>query len=73
MSDTKSTPLANNLRYSVDGTTLTLIIDLETTVGPSKSGKMMGIANTGGFMPIPVTSPRGEEKAVKLNLYLGES
>jgi hypothetical protein len=62
--------IAPNLKAKQDGTDLTLVIDLAKTVGPSSSGKMMGIASTGGFTQLPVENPRGKE--IKLNLYLGE-
>jgi hypothetical protein len=63
--ETKATKIGNNLRevMQADGT-LILIIDTTKTFGPSESGKMMGIASTGGFVSV-------EENGLKLNLYLG--
>ena len=43
---------------------LILVIDEGVEIGPSSSGKMMGIASTGGFAAIP--------GGRKLNLYLGK-
>ena len=47
----------------VDGM-LVLIIDPKTEIGESASGKMMGIASTGGFAAIP--------GGLKMNLYCGK-
>ncbi len=41
-----------------------LVIDENGDIGPSSSGKMVGIASTGGFTTIP--------GGLKLNLYLGK-
>lgn len=65
--------IGQNVTAKQTGNTLVLEIDLEQTIGLSSSGKMMGIASTGGFVPVPVFNLdllRG--KAIKLNLYLGE-
>jgi hypothetical protein len=62
--------IAPNLTLKQEGTEITLTIDLAQTVGLSSSGKMMGIASTGGFTQLQVENPRG--KAVKLNLFMGE-
>ena len=43
---------------------LFLLIDEGQEIGPSSSGKMMGVASTGGFTTIP--------GGLKLNLYLGK-
>jgi hypothetical protein len=53
----------NILAVEVDGM-LVLIIDPATTIGESASGKMMGIASTGGFVQIP--------GGLKMNLYAGK-
>lgn len=62
--------IAPNLEMEQDGEKLILKIDLSKTIGLSSTGKMMGIASTGGFITLPVETSRG--KTVKLNLYLGE-
>ena len=65
--------LAQNIRYKIEDGVLYLVIDLEETIGPSSSGKMMGIASTGGFTRFSSAggiSPRN--KPMSLNLYLGE-
>jgi len=49
---------------SADGKTLTLTIDLETNLGRSSTGKMMAIANTGGFQGVPGTD-------LRINVYCG--
>jgi hypothetical protein len=43
---------------------LVLLIDMSKDLGPSASGKMRGIASTGGFASIA--------NGVKLNLYVGK-
>lgn len=53
-----------NVEMSVDGTTLTITVDLSKTFGPSASGKTIIIASTEGN----VTIPNREEK-VGLNVY----
>ena len=62
--------VANNVRITQEEDILFIAVDLSRTLGLSKSGKMMGIGNTGGFQAIPVDNPR--RKVTKLNLYLGE-
>lgn len=64
------TVVGQNIRAKQEDNLLVLVIDLEETIGPSSSGKMMGIASTGGFTPLFAQSSRG--KTIKLNLYLGE-
>jgi len=44
---------------------LILTIDTSKNIGLSKSGKMMGVANTSGFTAIPGTD-------LQLNLWLGK-
>ena len=45
----------SNCGVNVDGTTLTLTIDLSREIGPSKSGKTTIIATTSGNKEIPGT------------------
>jgi len=41
-----------NLTMSVDGSVLTVKIDLKQTQGPSKTGKTQVIATTNGFLTV---------------------
>lgn len=41
-----------NVKMQVDGDTLTIRVDLSQTQGPSKSGKTIIIASTGGNKPV---------------------
>lgn len=67
--ETKQTYTIDNGTVTIEGGTLTIVVDLTKTLGPSNSGKMETIASTGGFQKLG-TSPRS--KALSLNLYLGE-
>lgn len=62
--------VADNVEITQAMNKLIIVVDLEKTVGLSSSGKMMGIASTGGFTALPVTSTRG--KKIKMNMYIGE-
>ncbi len=53
-----------NVEMSLDGTMLTITIDLSKEFGPSSSGKTTIVATTEGN----VTSPGREEK-IGLNIY----
>lgn len=54
--------MTTNVESKIEGTTLTLKIDLSKTYGPSKSGKTIIVASTNGNVTIgPVT--------VGLNVY----
>jgi hypothetical protein len=54
-----------NVEMSVEGTVLTLKIDLSKEFGPSSSGKTIIIASTEGNVSVP-----GEEdKKIGLNVY----
>jgi hypothetical protein len=55
-----------NIKTSVKGKTLTLTIDLGTRLGPSKSGKTVLIATTGGN--VVVSDSNGA--ILGLNLYV---
>jgi hypothetical protein len=64
-------PVADNVEIMQAMNKLFIVVDLEKTVGLSSSGKMMGIASTGGFLSlVGVTSTRG--KRIKMNMYIGE-
>jgi len=43
---------------------LILVVDLHEETGLSNSGKMMGVANTGGFTKVPGTD-------LRINMYVG--
>ncbi len=54
-----------NVEMSLEGSILTIKVDLSKEFGPSASGKTIIIASTEGNVPIP-----GNEKAkVGLNVY----
>jgi hypothetical protein len=53
-----------NIKTTVKGDKLTLEIDLKTTLGPSKSGKTILVASSGGNIPIP-----GTDLVLGLNAY----
>ena len=54
-----------NIEMSVDGTILTVKVDLSKEFGPSASGKTIIIASTEGNIAIP----DDEEKKIGLNIY----
>ena len=54
--------LGTNVKGSINGTKLTIEIDLTKDYGPSKSGKTLTVASTGGFVKLP-----GNE-AIMMNL-----
>lgn len=53
-----------NVEMSVDGTMLTIKVDLSQEFGPSSSGKTILIATTEGNVSIP-----GREEKLGLNVY----
>ena len=53
-----------NVDLSVEGTTLTIKIDLSKEFGPSSSGKTIIIASSEGNVTIP-----GREEKIGLNVY----
>ena len=57
-----------NVDMKVEGTILTIKVDLSKEFGPSKSGKTMIIASTEGNVKIP----EHEDKKVGLNVYRGK-
>ena len=54
-----------NVEMTVEGTILTIKVDLAKEFGPSSSGKTIIIASTEGNVSIPST----EDKKVGLNVY----
>ncbi|MCZ6800121.1 MAG: hypothetical protein O7F12_06495 [Nitrospirae bacterium] len=53
-----------NVDLTVEGTTLTIKIDLSKEFGPSSSGKTIIIASSEGNVTIP-----GREEKIGLNVY----
>ena len=53
-----------NVEMAIEGTTLTITVDLSKEFGPSASGKTTIIASTEGNVTIP-----GREEKVGLNVY----
>lgn len=53
-----------NIEMSIDGTMLTIKVDLSQEFGPSSSGKTILIATTEGNVSIP-----GREEKIGLNVY----
>jgi len=53
-----------NVEMSVEGTTLTITVDLAKEFGPSGSGKSIIIATTEGNMTIP-----DRDEKIGLNVY----
>jgi len=58
-----------NVNFSVKGNTLTITVDLTKRLGPSKSGKTVGIASTQGNVAVP----DGKGAVVGLNVYTKET
>ena len=57
-----------NVELTVDGTILTIKVDLSQDFGPSSSGKTTIIASTEGNVAIP-----GREEKIGLNIYKKKS
>jgi hypothetical protein len=53
-----------NVELTIDGTMLTIKVDLSKDFGPSSSGKTTIIASTEGNVSIP-----GREEKIGLNIY----
>lgn len=53
-----------NVEFQVDGSLLTIKVDLSKEFGPSSSGKTIIIATTEGNISIP-----GREEKIGLNIY----
>lgn len=60
--------LDENIKFKVDGDTLTLEFDLTKDLGASSSGKSDIIATTHGFKPIPYVSGDGRKVSIGINL-----
>jgi hypothetical protein len=57
--------MSKNVEMSVEGTTLTIRVDLSKDFGPSKSQKTIIIASTEGN----VTVPGNDKMKIGLNIY----
>ncbi len=57
-----------NVEMKVEGTMLTITVDLSKDFGPSSSGKTTIIATTEGNVTIP-----GREEKIGLNIYTKKS
>ncbi len=57
-------PVGENIQAIFQDGLLILVIDTSKTIGVSTSGKMMGIASTGGFQALP--------GGFKANMYIGK-
>lgn len=53
-----------NIEMSVNGTTLTITVDLSKSFGPSSSGKSIIVASSEGNVSVP-----GREEKIGLNVY----
>ena len=60
-----ATAIGDNVQYEEKDGKIILTIDPKVDLGLSSTGKMRGVANTGGFTKLP--------NGMKLNLYLGKS
>jgi len=56
--------VGNNVKAALVGKLLVLVIDTSKNLGPSSTGKMIGVGNTGGFAPLPA--------GLKGNIYVGK-
>jgi hypothetical protein len=61
------TSVGDNIKVAKVEGKLVVVIDLGEEIGLSSTGKMMGIASSGGFTQIPVDGFK-----IKMNLYLGK-
>lgn len=64
----KLQPLGDNISVTQVEDKLIIVVDLKEEIGLSSTGKMMGIASSGGFTLVPLTYP----EKIKMNLYVGK-
>jgi len=57
----------NNLDVQVDGNKLIITVDLDKTMGPSKSGKSIIVASTRGNISVP------KNDAIKMGINIYKS
>ncbi len=63
--ETKLEYISRNVKSTVIGNKLVVVIDLSVSIGLSSTGKMEGIGSTSGFALVPSTD-------AKMNLYIGK-
>jgi hypothetical protein len=64
------TQVGSNVAYSVAGSKLTIVVDLDQVAdAPAPGKKMRQVANSGGFSELPDVQVDGLN--VRLNLYAG--
>lgn len=56
--------MAQNVEMKMDGSILTITVDMSKEFGPSKSGKTVQVASTQGNVSVP-----GTEAKIGLNIY----
>ncbi len=56
--------VGDNLLAAVQGSTMVLVLDTTKDLGLSSTGKMRGVASTGGFQKIP--------GGLSANVYIGK-
>ena len=61
--ESNTSEVGENVKAAVVDGRLVLVIDPKVSLGPSSSGKMIGVANTGGFAPFPL--------GLRGNIYFG--
>jgi hypothetical protein len=62
--ESKLMMVGDGLKVADQDGKLILVVDKSNDIGPSSSGKMTGIASTGGFATIP--------GGLKVNVYIGK-
>ena len=62
--ESNASAVGENVKAVVVDGKLVLVIDPKVNLGPSSSGKMTGVANTGGFAPFPL--------GLRGNIYIGK-
>jgi len=60
--------IGKNIKATVKGSTLTIVVDLDADFGPSSSGKTILIASSEGNQTVAKNS-KGQEVKLGLNLY----
>jgi len=58
------TQVGQNVAAAVTDGKLVLVVDLKVSLGPSSTGKMLGVGNTSGFTALP--------GGLKGNIYIGK-
>ena len=61
--------MGDNVEVTVKGDTLTITVDLSKRLGPSATGKTIGIATTRGNQPISPSFAHSSGAVIGLNVY----